>query len=456
MNGGKWRVVGVVALMVMGLTVGAGAIALPENDDIADAEVIGGLDYVVDGSIDGATLETGETDDGWCGNPREKSVWFTYTPAATSMVYAEVKTDGFYPALLVYKGQPGATVEELTPVGCSTGNGYVVMELQADTTYFMSVSRAAWTGEIHGDYTFGMYSLENDLFANAKQLTDLPAHTRGVNYPFYYYGPIDADARIASPYVVSTLEEGEPAPCGDIGSTLWYRWTSDITARMVAHTYDVSGDDETFVLPPDADPAARTDFDTVVAVYEGPLGADFGDLALLGCNDDDGQGVSRVEFDAVPGTTYYVQVGGYNADQIESLILSDGAEADAAGRAIYGPWGRFDLTLTAICRGRPATIVGTDAGDEIGGTPGNDIIAAIGGDDLVYGHEGNDIICGGPGNDIIFGGDGRDKVFGEAGRDWMYGERGYDILLGGKKKDKAWGGPKVDRCVAEKEKKCEL
>jgi Ca2+-binding RTX toxin-like protein len=53
------------------------------------------------------------------------------------------------------------------------------------------------------------------------------------------------------------------------------------------------------------------------------------------------------------------------------------------------------------CAGRPATIVGTAAGDVLVGTAGSDVIAAQGGDDLVRGRGGDDRICGGYGSDSL-------------------------------------------------------
>lgn len=67
------------------------------------------------------------------------------------------------------------------------------------------------------------------------------------------------------------------------------------------------------------------------------------------------------------------------------------------------------------CFGVPATIIGTEARDELTGTPGNDVIAANGGDDLVFALAGDDLICGGPGNDSFVPGLGDDRVDGGGG-----------------------------------------
>lgn len=91
----------------------------------------------------------------------------------------------------------------------------------------------------------------------------------------------------------ATTEPGEPSACGPIGATLWY----------------VAGLTEAAAGPLTID-TAGSDFDTVLAVYTGP---DLRTLEPVDCNDDaTGYGLqSRIDFVAVPGLTYFVQVGGY-------------------------------------------------------------------------------------------------------------------------------------------------
>jgi CSLREA domain-containing protein len=95
--------------------------------------------------------------------------------------------------------------------------------------------------------------------------------------------------------------------------------------------------------------------------------------------------------------------------------------------------GAFELTQ---CRGRTATIVGTNGPDKLKGTKRADVIAAFGGKDKVSGLKGNDVICGGPGKDKLNGGKGNDKLYGEAGKDTLKGGPGKDKLKGGPGKDK--------------------
>jgi len=73
--------------------------------------------------------------------------------------------------------------------------------------------------------------------------------------------------------------------------------------------------------------------------------------------------------------------------------------------------------VVLLCDGLPATIVGTEAPDDLAGGPGPDVIVGLGGDDTLRGEGGNDTICGGDGFDQIEGGNGDDREFGEANSD---------------------------------------
>lgn len=96
------------------------------------------------------------------------------------------------------------------------------------------------------------------------------------------------------------------------------------------------------------------------------------------------------------------------------------------------------------CRGRTATIVGTDSGDDITGTRGNDVIHSLGGFDAVDGRGGNDVICGGPGADSLRGGAGSYRIFGERGGMTSHGRDDHwagNAVRGGPGNDYLSGGP---------------
>lgn len=94
------------------------------------------------------------------------------------------------------------------------------------------------------------------------------------------------------------------------------------------------------------------------------------------------------------------------------------------------------------CDGRPATILGTSAGETIVGTPRDDVIAAGHGSDVVKGKGGADRICGGYGADLLFGGPDGDRIFG--GGDRLFtNEEGSTERIG----DQLRGGTGRDRLV---------
>jgi hypothetical protein len=100
------------------------------------------------------------------------------------------------------------------------------------------------------------------------------------------------------------------------------------------------------------------------------------------------------------------------------------------------------------CRGRPATIVGTDNADRLFGTAGADVIVGLGGDDFIDGGGGADTICSGTGNDTLMGGPGRDTLLGEGGRDRLRGGAGRDRIVGGIGRDRCHGGPGRDSAAS--------
>jgi Ca2+-binding RTX toxin-like protein len=106
-----------------------------------------------------------------------------------------------------------------------------------------------------------------------------------------------------------------------------------------------------------------------------------------------------------------------------------------------------EIFAPVTCRGRQATIVGSNGADRgfTGtGTPGADVIVGVGGNDELSGLAGNDVICGGEGKDTLSGQNGNDELSGEAGNDTLAGGAGKDSLKGGPGKDILKGGPGKD------------
>ncbi len=107
------------------------------------------------------------------------------------------------------------------------------------------------------------------------------------------------------PYTVSqnnagaTTEAGEPAPCGSIGATAWWKFTPTVDMNVTADTVGSA-------------------YDTVLAAY---VGTSLSTLINLACNDNFSGLQSQVSFMARAGYTYQIQAGG-NSGATGSLTLN--------------------------------------------------------------------------------------------------------------------------------------
>ena len=86
----------------------------------------------------------------------------------------------------------------------------------------------------------------------------------------------------------------------------------------------------------------------------------------------------------------------------DTELRSSGPFPASALRATVGAsqslvWQQSDDQPT--CKGKPATIVGTNGRDVRKGTSGKDVMVGLGGNDKLSGLAGNDLICGGAGKD---------------------------------------------------------
>ncbi len=104
-----------------------------------------------------------------------------------------------------------------------------------------------------------------------------------------------------------------------------------------------------------------------------------------------------------------------------------------------------------LCKGVPATVIGTTGNDVLTGTTGRDVVAALSGNDRVSTLGGNDLVCAGAGQDRANGGAGRDRLLGQGGNDRLRGAGGRDTLRGGGGFDRCNGGPGADAGNCERE-----
>ncbi|CAG1011886.1 Calcium-dependent protease [Anaerolineae bacterium] len=114
----------------------------------------------------------------------------------------------------------------------------------------------------------GVYVPNNDLFANAETIPNVPAgYTQEI--------------------LNSTTSASDPAMCGGTkANTVWYKYTNGASARTA--TIDMAG----------------SAFDSIVGVYTGTEGS----LTEVACNDDTTGDDGRVTINMAASTTYYIAI----------------------------------------------------------------------------------------------------------------------------------------------------
>ncbi|MFK7911886.1 MAG: S8 family serine peptidase [Akkermansiaceae bacterium] len=166
----------------------------------------------------------------------------------------------------------------------------------AVTTVTLSAN-ASKTGKtsFSGNFDFAVVTPPpNDDFANRSLLANGTVQTTGSN-------------------ISATLENGEkinPASAGN--STVWWEYTAPFSANLTIST-------------------AGSDFDTTLAIYTGT--ASLADMTLVDSNDDASDLTSSVQFSAISGNKYYIQVSGYGAAE-GNIILNYMDPGSAAGAPV--------------------------------------------------------------------------------------------------------------------------
>lgn len=262
----------------------------PVNDDFAYATQIGGLAGTIDGYNILATTEVGELD----SYGDDKSVWYRWTAPATLPVhFSTPKRSDLGTMLALFRGSSVDDLELLALNASPEHRGALVI--------FSAVEGTAYWIRVSGDFPDsclpcgGTFSLNwvvgagptNDNFADAQPLVGLRGSVMGTN-------------------LLASREAGEPdhARRGDLGispQTVWYSWTTEVDSNIWFTTLG-------------------SDFDTVLAVYEG----DSVDQLTLVVQNDDGllfRGPDIVAFSARQGHTYRIAVAGFD-DAAGSVTLN--------------------------------------------------------------------------------------------------------------------------------------
>lgn len=255
----------------VGLPAMADGAAAPGNDDFSDSIAIGGLPYSNSQSTTDAGMESGEPEP--CG-VIGATVWYDYTAVETVDVAIDTFGSGYDTVLAVHTGD---AVDDLIEVACNDDSGeglqsLVAFEAVAGETYRIQV------GGFDGDT--GDLDLQadivtpptNDDFDDAIEIPEFP-YTNTQSTLF------------------ATQEPDEPSPCGGIDSTVWYAYTPTLPGIVIVDTFGST-------------------FDTVLAAYV----EDDGNLVNLACNDDTNSLQSQIHFLTTPGTTVYIQAGGFFGD----------------------------------------------------------------------------------------------------------------------------------------------
>jgi secreted trypsin-like serine protease len=248
-----------------------GQVSRPGNDRFGSATALAGNAGSAAGTNENATVDPGETG-------AETSVWYSWTPTESGNAQIAVNQHGFDSELGVFTG---SSVTALTQVAFNDdANGTLQSEVEfnavAGTTYRIRVDGFAFD---FGAFrlSFGVNRQANDDVVNAQVVAG------------------SASLPLATSNGRATGEAGEPAAAfGSADASLWYAWTapSSGTARFST---------------------AGSNFDTTLGVF---TGAGLPSLAQLAANDDaNGTLQSLISVSVIGGTTYRIQVGGFNGQR---------------------------------------------------------------------------------------------------------------------------------------------
>jgi Tol biopolymer transport system component len=258
------------------------AAAGPANDTFASAQVISGLPGSTSGSNLGATRETGEPYH--AGNKGGASVWYKWQAPSSGSVDFSTSDSTFDTTLAVYKGTSVSALTEVASndeINPTNSTSRVTFSAVAGTVYYVAV-----------DGFFDGYSTAQGGISLSWSLTAKPVNDNFVSAQLLSAttsGSVTGTTRGA------TIEWGEPYHAGnDGGASVWYKWQAPSSGSIEFST-------------------AGSDFDTLLGVYKG---TSVGALTGVESNDEEDFNsavhTSRVVFNAVAGTVYYIAVDGFN------------------------------------------------------------------------------------------------------------------------------------------------
>jgi autotransporter-associated beta strand protein len=152
----------------------------------------------------------------------------------------------------------------------------------------------------------------NDNFANAIDLTGVGASQTG---------SVASGTQTGTDSISATLEPGEPSPGGTNNNSVWFKWTSPGDGEF---TYGTSGSTN----------AGATEWDSVIGIY---TGASLNALTPLGTTPKDTVLAESMTVPVTLGTTYYIQLTGYEGQGAANILLTWNATVNQANILTFGP-----------------------------------------------------------------------------------------------------------------------
>jgi hypothetical protein len=265
----------------------------PINDNLAGAATIGpDLPLAISGDNSFATTETGENEvviGGFKGVTH--SVWYQWTPAVSERVKLNACESESTPLIGALTGNTIATLKNEIPPQGHAPFCQAEIEAVAGTTYKIAIAGTSFEGST-GPFTLEIHRIrrpENDELTSAPPIgPDLPIAVDGTNVD----GSVEP-------------EEVNPAYFLEPIETVWYRWDSTFSGPVDISTCNSEG--EVF-----AGVHTGLTFATMnlISPEEDPLEPDESEEPGF-CSDPELSGAQN-RFDAVAGTTYWIQVSAFD------------------------------------------------------------------------------------------------------------------------------------------------
>ncbi len=272
--------------------------ARPFNDDFADARVIHGDFAVLRVLLRDATSQPGEP--AIHGQAASNTVWFRFTPQASGLTSVERLLGE---TIVNMNGLTSTITYNTIPTVLGVFTGSELGSLNAIASGTDSATFTATAGVTYHIAVAGQAGAQGLLMLG---ITGAPANSTLANAT-----TLSTNVGITGTNRNALSEPGEPAHAGQPAqASVWYRWTANLTGPVAFSTKGSS-------------------FDTVAAVYSGPAtNPSFANLVPVASNDNAvplspsvPATFSRVEFQAIAGTTYYVAVDGKNGASGSLSIL---------------------------------------------------------------------------------------------------------------------------------------